>query len=85
MRAVYDKYGKAMADKEGASTGMDDAAGFFATVFGGERFKDWVRILALSSNNTTRRRVFNFHWADRRDLADEGDDFCRDHHDVRGG
>ena len=28
-------------DKEGG-VGMDDAAGFFANVFGGERFKDYV-------------------------------------------
>ena len=29
-------------DKEGG-VGMEDAAGFFANVFGGERFKDYVR------------------------------------------
>ena len=28
-------------DKEGG-VGMEDAAGFFANVFGGERFKDYV-------------------------------------------
>lgn len=37
-----------MAGKEGAGVGMEDAAGFFANVFGGERFRDWVRTL----NNT---------------------------------
>lgn len=26
---------------------MDDAAGFFANVFGGERFHDYVRIISL--------------------------------------
>lgn len=31
-----------MVDKEGGMR-MDDAAGFFANVFGGERFKDYVR------------------------------------------
>ena len=30
-----------MVDKE--NMGMEDAAGFFANVFGGERFKDYVR------------------------------------------
>ena len=29
-----------MVDKE--NMGMEDAAGFFANVFGGERFKDYV-------------------------------------------
>ena len=33
-------------DKEGG-VGMDDAAGFFANVFGGERFKDYVSLLLL--------------------------------------
>jgi hypothetical protein len=31
-----------MVDKEGGLS-MDDAAGFFANVFGGERFHDYVR------------------------------------------
>ena len=30
-----------MVDKE--NMGMEDAAGFFANVFGGERFNDYVR------------------------------------------
>ena len=30
-----------MVDKEGG-VGMEDAAGFFANVFGGERFRDYV-------------------------------------------
>jgi len=42
MRAVYDKNGPSMADKEGGMD-IDDAAGFFANVFGGERFADYVR------------------------------------------
>ena len=41
MRAVYDRNGSKMVDKEGGIN-MEDAAGFFANVFGGERFKDWV-------------------------------------------
>ncbi|THH13535.1 hypothetical protein EW146_g6689 [Bondarzewia mesenterica] len=40
LRAVYDKNGKKMTEKEGG-VGVDDAAGFFATVFGGERFVDY--------------------------------------------
>ena len=32
---------RGQVDKEGG-VGMDDAAGFFANVFGGERFKDYV-------------------------------------------
>jgi hypothetical protein len=41
-RATYDKHGKSMVDKEGGMN-MEDAAGFFANVFGGERFVDYVR------------------------------------------
>ncbi|KAF9240694.1 DnaJ domain-containing protein [Melanogaster broomeanus] len=40
LRAVYDKNGKSMADKE--TNEMEDAAMFFANVFGGERFRDYV-------------------------------------------
>ena len=32
-----------MVDKEGGLN-MEDAAGFFANVFGGERFKDYVSL-----------------------------------------
>lgn len=35
-----------MMEKEGG-VGVDDAAGFFANVFGGERFQDYVRDLYL--------------------------------------
>ena len=48
-----------MAGKEGAGVGMEDAAGFFANVFGGERFRDWVRTL-LSTNNTVDKTNFYF-------------------------
>lgn len=41
LRAVYDKNGAKMTEKEGG-IGVDDAAGFFANVFGGERFQDYV-------------------------------------------
>ena len=33
---------------------MEDAAGFFANVFGGERFKDYVSGLPSSRPSTTR-------------------------------
>lgn len=37
-----------MADKEGG-VNIDDAAGFFANVFGGERFVDYVSRRSLST------------------------------------
>ncbi|EIN09571.1 DnaJ-domain-containing protein [Punctularia strigosozonata HHB-11173 SS5] len=46
LRAVYDKNGKKMVDKEGTGT-MEDAAGFFANVFGGERFYDYIGEISL--------------------------------------
>ncbi|KIM90517.1 hypothetical protein PILCRDRAFT_185982 [Piloderma croceum F 1598] len=52
MRAVYDKNGKAMVDKEGG-VGMEDAAGFFAHVFGGERFQDWIGTISLMKEMTS--------------------------------
>jgi hypothetical protein len=42
LRVVYDKNGKKMVSKEGGSN-IEDPAGFFANVFGGERFIDYVR------------------------------------------
>ena len=41
LRVVYDKNGKKMVSKEGSN--VEDPAGFFANVFGGERFMDYVR------------------------------------------
>lgn len=52
LRAVYDKNGKAMTEKEGG-VGMEDAAGFFANVFGGERFKDWIGEISLMKEMTS--------------------------------
>ncbi|KAF5387295.1 hypothetical protein D9757_005803 [Collybiopsis confluens] len=46
LRTVYDKNGKAMVDKEGGLS-MDDAAGFFANVFGGERFHDYIGEISI--------------------------------------
>jgi len=40
LKAVYDKHGKKMTEKEGIK--MEDAAGFFANMFGGDRFVDYV-------------------------------------------
>jgi hypothetical protein len=49
---VYDKHGKAMADKEGGIN-MEDAAGFFANVFGGERFRDYIGEISLMKEMTS--------------------------------
>lgn len=47
-------------DKEGGVS-MDDAAGFFANVFGGERFRDYVRafriLLFLMAVNAQHSRL----------------------------
>lgn len=51
MRAVYDKHGKKMMEKEGP-VGVDDAAGFFANVFGGERFQDYIGEISLMKEMT---------------------------------
>jgi hypothetical protein len=42
LRTVYDKNGKKMVSAEGGSN-IEDPATFFANVFGGERFMDYVR------------------------------------------
>ncbi|KAH9913559.1 DnaJ-domain-containing protein [Epithele typhae] len=52
LRAVYDKNGARMAEKEGGTT-MEDAAGFFANVFGGERFKDYIGEISLMKEMTS--------------------------------
>ncbi len=54
-------------DKEGP--GMDDAAGFFAKVFGGDRFEDYVRTPYL--HYAIER--YNLH-TDWTNIAHEGDD-----------
>ncbi|THV05539.1 DnaJ domain-containing protein [Dendrothele bispora CBS 962.96] len=51
MRAVYDKNGKSMVDKEGGIN-MEDAAGFFANVFGGERFVDYIGEISIMKDMT---------------------------------
>ncbi|EIW58542.1 DnaJ-domain-containing protein [Trametes versicolor FP-101664 SS1] len=52
LRVVYDKNGAKMVDKEGG-VGMEDAAGFFANVFGGERFKDYIGEISLMKEMTS--------------------------------
>ncbi|RXW21661.1 hypothetical protein EST38_g4187 [Candolleomyces aberdarensis] len=52
LRAVYDKNGKSMVDKEGNVT-IDDAAGFFANVFGGERFNDYIGEISIMKDMTS--------------------------------
>jgi hypothetical protein len=42
LRVVYDKNGKKMVSTESGSN-VEDPASFFANVFGGERFMDYVR------------------------------------------
>ncbi|KIJ20920.1 hypothetical protein PAXINDRAFT_6699 [Paxillus involutus ATCC 200175] len=51
LRAVYDKNGKSMADKQ--TNDMEDAAMFFANVFGGERFKDYIGEISLMKEMTS--------------------------------
>ncbi|KAI0060685.1 DnaJ-domain-containing protein [Artomyces pyxidatus] len=51
LRAVYDKNGKKMVDKEGG-VNVEDAAGFFANVFGGERFMDYIGEISLMKEMT---------------------------------
>ncbi|KAJ6581542.1 DnaJ-domain-containing protein [Mycena capillaripes] len=50
-RATYDKNGKSMVDKEGGMN-MEDAAGFFANVFGGERFVDYIGEISIMKDMT---------------------------------
>ncbi|KAF9054523.1 X-domain of DnaJ-containing-domain-containing protein [Panaeolus papilionaceus] len=52
LRAVYDKNGKKMVDKEGPIN-IDDAAGFFANVFGGERFMDYIGEISIMKDMTS--------------------------------
>lgn len=52
LRAVYDKNGAKMLDKEGA-VNMEDAAGFFANVFGGDRFNDYIGEISLMKEMTS--------------------------------
>ncbi|KAI0046983.1 DnaJ-domain-containing protein [Auriscalpium vulgare] len=52
LRAVYDKNGSKMVDKESGS-GVEDAAGFFAAVFGGERFMDYIGEISLMKEMTS--------------------------------
>ncbi|KIJ65612.1 hypothetical protein HYDPIDRAFT_110734 [Hydnomerulius pinastri MD-312] len=51
LRAVYDKNGKSMAEKD--ANDMGDAAMFFANVFGGERFRDYIGEISLMKEMTS--------------------------------
>jgi len=51
LRVVYDKNGAKMVDKEGAIN-VEDAAGFFAKVFGGDRFNDYIGEISLMKEMT---------------------------------
>ena len=66
-------------DKEGNVT-MEDAAGFFANVFGGERFMAYV-----SRSAERPVVVVLISHSDRRNLINEGDDIsCDNDDDGRG-
>ncbi|KZV63756.1 DnaJ-domain-containing protein [Peniophora sp. CONT] len=52
LRAVYDKNGSKMTESEGA-VNVEDAAGFFANVFGGERFMDYIGEISLMKEMTS--------------------------------
>jgi curved DNA-binding protein CbpA len=51
LRAVYDKNGKKMVSTEGGSD-VGDPASFFANVFGGERFMDYIGEISLMKDMT---------------------------------
>ncbi|KAI9464438.1 DnaJ-domain-containing protein [Lactarius psammicola] len=51
LRAVYDKNGKKMVSKEGGSD-VGDPMSFFANVFGGERFMDYIGEISLMKDMT---------------------------------
>ncbi|CAE6440324.1 hypothetical protein ACGC1H_003578 [Rhizoctonia solani] len=55
MRAVYDKQGKNKL--EGPDGGFEDASAFFAGVFGGERFHDWIGEISLLKEMTSAAEV----------------------------
>ena len=65
-----------------AHGGMDDPAGFFAAVFGGERFYDYVRISSCLYRKFLILSYPNIDWGN---ISDEGDDLGRlCHDDCRG-
>ncbi|KAJ1306918.1 hypothetical protein OPQ81_007901 [Rhizoctonia solani] len=55
LRAVYDKQGKNKV--EGVDGGFEDASAFFANVFGGERFNDWIGEISLLKEMTSAAEV----------------------------
>lgn len=61
-----------MMEKEGTEIKMEDAAGFFANIFGGDRFMDYVRTPVHQAI-----RLCLILFADRRNHYYEGDDECR--------
>lgn len=69
LRAVYDKNGKSMVNKEG--TELEDAAGFFANVFGGERFRDYIGEISLMKEMTSVAQTVMTD-EDRAELEKEG-------------
>ncbi|KAI0306074.1 X-domain of DnaJ-containing-domain-containing protein [Multifurca ochricompacta] len=51
LRAIYDKNGKKMVSKEGGPN-VEDPTSFFANVFGGERFMDYIGEISLMKDMT---------------------------------
>jgi hypothetical protein len=68
-------------DKEGGIK-MDDAAGFFANVFGGERFRDYVSAILYPSNKVLD--ALQPPEIDRRNIPHEGYDI-RSNNDAERG
>ena len=49
LRAAYDKYGK---EKAKPDSGFEDPAEFFAVIFGGEAFQDWIGEISMMKDMT---------------------------------
>ena len=49
LRAAYDKYGKESAKPD---SGFEDPAEFFAVIFGGEAFQDWIGEISMMKDMT---------------------------------
>jgi curved DNA-binding protein CbpA len=49
LRAAYDKYGKESAKPD---SGFEDPAEFFAVIFGGEAFHDWIGEISMMKDMT---------------------------------
>ncbi|KAG9052225.1 hypothetical protein FS842_010295 [Serendipita sp. 407] len=57
LRAAYDKYGIQENGPLGSGTGPEDPSAFFAAVFGGERFYDYIGEISLMKEMTSVTEV----------------------------